>query len=60
LFYYYGGGPYPWSITADGDTVSANLFSDDALSADGGWTLLYFTAPKEYGNTTVFLDGKAV
>ncbi len=56
--YYNGGGRYPWDISAKGDTISINLYSDDKLSAKEGYCLIRITHPLEYGSVKVYLDGK--
>ncbi len=55
--YYNGGGRYPWRITTElGDTVNIAFFSDNYLSADEGYCLMYFSAPQKYSNIKLYLD----
>lgn len=55
--YYNGGGRYPWYLSVDNGAIKLELYSDTELpSANEGYCLISFTAPKEYKDIILYLD----
>ncbi len=54
--YYNGGARYPWDMRVDGGKIKVNLYSNSRLVTTDGYYLMYFTAPKNYSDISLFLD----
>ena len=54
--YYNGGGRYPWNMRVDDNKITIDLYSNNKLATKDGYYLMYFTAPKNYSDISLFLD----
>lgn len=58
--YYNGGGRYPWNMSVSGDSIIVSLFQDSRFAAAEDYYLMYFTAPKNYTDVKLYLDGNPI